>query len=210
MSETSPSYWNDTREGLRTVELRAAGFDPTDTARRNAIVTVASPYTNAHRCNNRVRRIADLLVESIGQRGGQGLLVGTPAVSDALTQGTASAGYSLVSRELMADCIETGHYAHHVAGDGRHLRLRQERRRGAHAPGANQRLRAGGVPGDQLAGHVDFEPWAAKGKNLTLLDYLEGQAAHGAGRITVGSSPGSSSASCPGAAPAARCSRRTR
>ena len=26
MSETSTSYWNDTREGLRVVELRAAGF----------------------------------------------------------------------------------------------------------------------------------------------------------------------------------------
>ena len=152
MSETSPSYWNDTREGLRTVELRAAGFDPADTARRNAIVTVASAYTNAHRCNNRVRRIADLLVELIGQRGGQGLLVGTPAVSDALTQGTANAGYSLVSRDLMADCIEIGHYAHHGAGDDRHLRLRQDRRRGAHAAGANQRLRSGGLSGDQLAG----------------------------------------------------------
>jgi dihydroxy-acid dehydratase len=35
-------------------------------------------------------------------------------VSDALTQGTVNAGYSLVSRELMADCIETGHYAHHA------------------------------------------------------------------------------------------------
>jgi dihydroxy-acid dehydratase len=84
MSETSTSYWNNTREGLRIVELRAAGFKPADAAGRNAIVTVASPYTNAHRCNNRVRRIADLLVEMIAQRGGQGLLVGAPAVSDAL------------------------------------------------------------------------------------------------------------------------------
>jgi hypothetical protein len=71
MSETSTSYWNNTREGLRIVELRAAGFKPADAAGRNAIVTVASPYTNAHRCNNRVRRIADLLVEMIAQRGGR-------------------------------------------------------------------------------------------------------------------------------------------
>ncbi len=76
-------------------------------------MTIANAYTNAHRCNNRVRRIADLLVEAVSAAGGQGLLVGAPAVSDALTQGTENAGYSLVSRDLMADCMETGHYAHH-------------------------------------------------------------------------------------------------
>ena len=43
-----------------TVELRAAGIDPAAVA-AGPIVTVAAPYTNAHRCNNRVRRIADLL-----------------------------------------------------------------------------------------------------------------------------------------------------
>ena len=67
MSDLNKSYWNDTGVSLRVVELRAAGFDPGDTAKRNAVVTVGSPYTNAHRCNNRVRRIADLVVEAIGR-----------------------------------------------------------------------------------------------------------------------------------------------
>ena len=184
MSETSPSYWNDAREGLRTVELRAAGFDPADAAKRNAIVTVACPYTNAHRCNNRVRRIADLLVEFIGQRGGQGLLVGTPAVSDALTQGTAHAGYSLASRELMADCIETGHYAHHAQAM---VVISGCDKSGAAALMPLARTNAFGLvvyPGTSLPGRVDFGPWAAKGNNITLLDYLEGQAARDAGRIS--------------------------
>jgi dihydroxy-acid dehydratase len=184
MSETSPSYWNDIREGLRTVELRAAGFNPAEAAKRNAIVTVACPYTNAHRCNNRVRRIADLLVDLIGQRGGQGLLVGTPAVSDALTQGTVNAGYSLVSRELMADCIETGHYAHHgqamvvISGCDKS---------GAAALMPLARTNAFGLvvyPGTSSPGRVSFGPWAPKGNNITLLDYIEGQAARDAGRIS--------------------------
>ena len=34
-------------------------------------------------------------------------------MSDALTQGTPTAGYSLVSRDIVADCFEIGHYAHH-------------------------------------------------------------------------------------------------
>ena len=60
MAENPKSYWSSAREGLRSVELRAAGFEPAATEKLNAVVTVASPYTNAHRCNNRVRRLADL------------------------------------------------------------------------------------------------------------------------------------------------------
>src|SRR5258707_1976043 len=108
MTQDSSTYWKKSR-----VELRAAGFDPDRTARTNAVVTIASAYTNAHRCNNRVRSISDLLVEILAERGGQGLIVGAPAVSDALTQGTPTAGYSLVSRDVVADCFEIGHYAHH-------------------------------------------------------------------------------------------------
>jgi len=108
MTQDSSTYWKNSR-----VELRAAGFDPDRTANSSAVVTIASAYTNAHRCNNRVRQIGDLLVELLAERGGQGLIVGAPAVSDALTQGTPTAGYSLVSRDVAADCFEIGHYAHH-------------------------------------------------------------------------------------------------
>ncbi|PON17137.1 dihydroxy-acid dehydratase [Candidatus Entotheonella serta] len=169
---------------LRSVELRAAGFDPGDAAKRNAIVTIASPYTNAHRCNNRVRRIADLLVDAIGQRGGQGLLVGTSAVSDALTQGTPNAGYSLVSRDLMADCIETGHYAHHAQAM---MVISGCDKSGAAALMPLARTNAFGLvvyPGTSSPGCVDFGPWAEKGNNLTIMDYAEGSAARDAGRIT--------------------------
>lgn len=184
MSDPNSSYWNNTSEGLRSVELRAAGFDPRDAAKRNAVVTIASPYTNAHRCNNRVRRIADLLVDAIDERGGQGLLVGVPAVSDALTQGTANAGYSLVSRDLMADCIETGHYAHHAQSM---VVISGCDKSGAAALMPLARTNAFGLvvyPGTSAPGCVDVEPWAAKGNNLTLMDYVEGSAAREAGRIT--------------------------
>ena len=57
MTDSNRSYWNDTSVSLRVVELRAAGFEPAQAGRKNAVVTVGSPYTNAHRCNNRVRRL---------------------------------------------------------------------------------------------------------------------------------------------------------
>jgi len=176
----SSTYWKKSR-----VELRAAGFDPDRTAKTTAVVTIASAWTNAHRCNNRVRGIADLLVELLAERGGQGLVVGAPAVSDALTQGTPTAGYSLVSRDVVADCFEIGHYAHH--GDAM-IVISGCDKTGAAALMPLARTNAFGLvlyPGTSSPGKVSFEPWAAKGTNLTIMDYAEGRAAQEAGRISA-------------------------
>jgi dihydroxy-acid dehydratase len=179
--QDSSTYWKKSR-----VELRAAGFDPDKTARTSAVVTIASAWTNAHRCNNRVRSIADLLIELLAERGGQGLVVGAPAVSDALTQGTPTAGYSLVSRDTVADCFEIGHYAHH--GDAM-IVISGCDKTGAAALMPLARTNAFGLvlyPGTSSPGRVNFGPWAAKGTNLTIMDYAEGRAAQEAGRITAG------------------------
>ena len=181
MTEDSSTYWKRSR-----VELRAAGFDPDRTARTNAVVTIAAAHTNAHRCNNRVRGIADFLVELLAERGGQGLIVGAPAVSDALTQGTPTAGYSLVSRDVVADCFEIGHYAHH--GDAM-IVISGCDKTGAAALMPLARTNAFGLvlyPGTSSPGRVDFGQWAAKGNNLTIMDYAEGRAAQESGRITAG------------------------
>ena len=179
MTNDHDEYWK-----TQPVELRAAGFDPAEVSSKNAIVTIASPYTNAHRCNNRVQRIAELLMHEVDVRGGQGLLVGTPAVSDAYTQGTANAGYSLISRDLFADCVETGHYAHHAKAM---IVISGCDKTGAAAMMPLARTNDFGLvvyPGTSSPGCVDFSPWAEKGNNLTIMDYHEGRAAREAGRIT--------------------------
>jgi dihydroxy-acid dehydratase len=179
MTQDSSTYWKKSR-----VELRAAGFDPDRAATTNAVVTIASAYTNAHRCNNRVRQITDLLVELLAERGGQGLIVGAPAVSDALTQGTPTAGYSLVSRDVVADCFEIGHYAHH--GDAM-IVISGCDKTGAAALMPLARTNAFGLvlyPGTSSPGTVNFGPWAAKGNNLTIMDWAEGCAANEAGRLS--------------------------
>lgn len=183
MTERKASYWNNTTRGLRRIELRAAGFDPSIAAERDLVVTVACPYTNAHRCNNRVGQIGDRIVEELGNNNAQGLLVGAPAVSDAMTQGTANAGYSLASRELMVDCFETGHYAHHgnamivVSGCDKSS---------AAAMMPLARTNAFGLvvyPGTSSPGCVKFGKWAEKKNNLTILDFAEASAAREAGTI---------------------------
>ena len=164
---------------------RAAGFEPDRAAETSAVVTIASAYTNAHRCNNRVRSIADLLVGILAERGGQGLIVGAPAVSDALTQGTPTAGYSLVSRDVVADCFEIGHYAHH--GDAM-IVISGCDKTGAAALMPLARTNAFGLvlyPGTSSPGRVAFGAWASKGTNLTIMDYAEGRAAHESGRISA-------------------------
>ena len=185
MDNKNKSFWNKTDNGLRRIELRAAGFDPLEMSDCELVVTVANPYTNAHRCNNRVMEISDLIVSELQNRNAQGLLVGAPAVSDALTQGTPNAGFSLASRDLMADCIETGHFAHHgnamivVSGCDK---------TGAAALMPLARTNAFGLvvyPGTSSPGCVDFGPWAGKGKNLTILDFVEGSAAREIGKISV-------------------------
>ena len=66
MTQDSSTFWKRSR-----VELRAAGFDPDHAAQTSAVVTIAAAYTNAHRCNNRVRSIADLLVENLAEQAGR-------------------------------------------------------------------------------------------------------------------------------------------
>ena len=179
MTQDSSTFWKKSR-----TELRAAGFEPDRAAGTNAVVTIASAWTNAHRCNNRVRTISDLLVELLAERGGQGLVVGAPAVSDALTQGTPTAGYSLVSRDVVADCFEIGHYAHH--GDAM-IVISGCDKTGAAALMPLARTNAFGLvlyPGTSSPGRVSFGAWAAKGNNLTIMDCVEGRAANEAGRIS--------------------------
>src|SRR6266852_894645 len=180
MTQDSSAYWKKSR-----VELRAAGFDPDRTAQTNAVVTIAGAYTNAHRCNNRVRSIADLLVEILAERGGQGLIVGAPAVSDALTQGTPTAGYSLVSRDVVADCFAIGHYAHH--GDAM-IVISGCDKTGAAALMPLARTNAFGLlvyPGTGSPGKMTFGPWAKNGTNLSIMDWAEGRAANEAGRVSA-------------------------
>nr|WP_051379254.1 dihydroxy-acid dehydratase [Bradyrhizobium murdochi] len=178
-TEDSSTYWKRSR-----VELRAAGFDPDRVAETSAVVTIASAWTNAHRCNNRVRAITDLLVEILAERGGQGLVVGAPAVSDALTQGTPTAGYSLASRDVVADCFEIGHYAHH--GDAM-IVISGCDKTGAAALMPLARTNAFGLvlyPGTSTPGRVSFGAWASKGNNLTIMDYAEARAANESGRLS--------------------------
>ena len=71
------------------------------------IVGVANGHSTVTPCNSGLQRLADAAVEGIEAAGAKAQVFGTPTVSDGMAMGTEGMKYSLVSREVIADCIET-------------------------------------------------------------------------------------------------------
>ena len=71
------------------------------------LVGVANAHSTITPCNAGLKRLADAAVEGIEAAGGKAQVFGTPTVSDGMAMGTEGMKYSLVSREVIADCIET-------------------------------------------------------------------------------------------------------
>lgn len=71
------------------------------------MVGVASGYSTITPCNSGLQRLADAAVAGLREAGANPQLFGTPTISDGMAMGTEGMKYSLVSREVIADCIET-------------------------------------------------------------------------------------------------------
>ncbi|MCC2625874.1 MAG: dihydroxy-acid dehydratase [Burkholderiales bacterium] len=94
--------------------LRAVGFSDEDFTK--PIITVACPHTNITPCNAHIRDLGDIVSNAINENWGKPVIFGTPVISDGETMGMEGMKYSLVSRELIADCIEMMHEGY--AADG--------------------------------------------------------------------------------------------
>ena len=92
--------------------LRAVDF--TDEDFHKPIITVAVTYTNATPCNAHMNEIGDLVKKEVEKCGGKGFVFGTPVMSDGELMGSSGMNYSLLSRDLIADCIETMHEGYHA------------------------------------------------------------------------------------------------
>jgi dihydroxy-acid dehydratase len=71
------------------------------------MVGVANGHSTITPCNSGLQRLADAAVQAIEQNGGNAQMFGTPTISDGMAMGTEGMKYSLVSREVIADCVET-------------------------------------------------------------------------------------------------------
>ncbi|HEY1492599.1 MAG TPA: dihydroxy-acid dehydratase, partial [Steroidobacteraceae bacterium] len=85
--------------------LRAVGFSDADFKRPQ--IGVASTWANLTPCNMHINELARATCEGIDAAGGKSVLFNTITVSDGISMGTPGMRYSLVSREVIADSIET-------------------------------------------------------------------------------------------------------
>src|SRR6201996_4356899 len=85
--------------------LRAVGFDDTDFEKPQ--IGIASTWSNLTPCNMHIDELARQAAQGVETAGCKAVTFNTITVSDGISMGTPGMRYSLVSREVIADSIET-------------------------------------------------------------------------------------------------------
>ena len=85
--------------------LRAVGFSDADF--KKPVVGIASTWSMVTPCNMHIDKLAQEAEAGANAAGGKAIVFGTITISDGISMGTPGMRYSLVSREVIADSIET-------------------------------------------------------------------------------------------------------
>ena len=83
----------------------AMGYEADDF--KKPMVGVANGHSTITPCNSGLQKLTDAAIAAIEEAGGNAQVFGTPTISDGMAMGTEGMKYSLVSREVISDCIET-------------------------------------------------------------------------------------------------------
>jgi dihydroxy-acid dehydratase len=83
----------------------AMGYEAADFDK--PMVGVANGHSTITPCNSGLQKLADAAIAGIEEAGGNAQVFGTPTISDGMAMGTEGMKYSLVSREVISDCVET-------------------------------------------------------------------------------------------------------
>jgi dihydroxy-acid dehydratase len=140
------------------------------------LVGVANGHSTITPCNAGLQPLADAAVAGIEAAGGKAQLFGTPTVSDGMAMGTEGMKYSLVSREVIADCIETcvgGQWMDGVlvlGGCDKNL------------PGGMLGILRANVPAVFVYGGTVL-PGRHRGRDVNLVSVFEAVGEHAAGRM---------------------------
>ena len=170
--------------------LKAIGFTDEDLAR--PIIGVATSWIETMPCNFNQRRLAEFVKEGIRAAGGTPMEFGTIAVSDGVSMGTEGMKASLVSREVIADSIETVVRGHLF--DGLVCLVGCDKT----IPAAAMALARLDIPGLVLYNGTIY-PGVYKGRNADIVTVFEAVGAYRAGTITLQDLYDIEGASCPGA-----------
>ncbi len=96
-------------EGVERAPNRSMfyGMGYTEKDFSNPMIGVANGHSTITPCNAGLQPLADAAAEALKAAGANAQMFGTPTISDGMAMGTEGMKYSLVSREVIADCIET-------------------------------------------------------------------------------------------------------
>ena len=94
--------------------MRATGLD--DEAIRKPLIAVCNSYTDVIPGHVHLRRVADIVKDAIREAGGTPIEFNTIGICDGIAMGHAGMKYSLASRELIADSVESMVEAHQFDG----------------------------------------------------------------------------------------------
>jgi dihydroxy-acid dehydratase len=155
--------------------LRAVGFGDGDFEK--AIVGVANGHSTMNPCNAGIQPLVDRAMTALKQAGAMPQVFGVPTVTDGIGMGTEGMKYSLVSREVIADAIETS--VNGQCMDGVLV-----------VGGCDKNMPAGmmamarmNVPGIYVyAGTIKPGTW--KGQALTIVSPFEAVGAYAAGKMS--------------------------
>ncbi len=168
--------------------LRAVGFGDRDFEK--PIVGVANGYSNMNPCNAGIQVLVDRAMTALRGAGAMPQVFGTPTVTDGIGMGTEAMKYSLVSREVIADAIETS--VNGQAMDGVLV-----------CGGCDKNMPAGmmamariNVPGIYVyAGTIKPGNW--KGQDLTIVSVFEAVGSYAAGKMSDADFIGIEKNACP-------------
>ena len=154
--------------------LRAVGFGDGDFEK--PIIGIASGHSTITPCNMGIRPLAERAEQAVREAGGMPQTFGTITISDGISMGTEGMKFSLVSREVIADSIETviggqsmdGVIA--IGGCDKNM------------PGAIIAMARLNVPAIFVYGGT-IKPGKHRGQDLTVVSVFEAVGAHSAGKM---------------------------
>ena len=155
--------------------LRAVGFSDADFGK--PIIGVANSYSNLTPCNAGLNDLTQEVVQSLQSENTMPQVFGTITVSDGISMGTEGMKYSLVSREVIADSIETVCGAQAMDG------LVAVGGCDKNMPGALIAIARLNIPSIFIYGGT-IKPGHLDGKNLTVVSAFEAVGQFSAGKIS--------------------------
>ena len=170
--------------------LRAVGFNDADFSK--PIIGIASAQSTITPCNKGIAPLAARAEAAAREAGAMPQTFGTITVSDGISMGTEGMKYSLVSREVIADSIETAVMAQSMDG------ILAIGGCDKNMPGAMIALARMNIPGVFVYGGT-IKPGRYAGKDLTVVSVFEAVGAFSHGKMNETDFGGIEKCAIPGA-----------